>query len=45
MNQPLQLLATSSDTAEDFYAWTPHTGLDNPSVSNPIAILGRTSIR
>jgi len=41
MNQPLQLLATSSDTAEDFYAWTPHTGLDNPSVSNPIAILGR----
>jgi len=41
INQPLQLQATSSDTAEDLYAWTPHTGLDNPAISNPIAIFGR----
>jgi hypothetical protein len=41
MNQPLQLEAVSSDTAEDLYVWKPNTGLDNPFVSNPVATLGR----
>lgn len=42
-NQPLQLLATGGTT----YAWRPVTGLNNPSIANPIATLpaGMDSIR
>ncbi|TAF55566.1 MAG: hypothetical protein EAZ62_02230, partial [Sphingobacteriia bacterium] len=38
VNQPLQLQATG---AGDF-VWTPNTGLNDPFVSNPIAILSGT---
>lgn len=42
INQPLQLQASSNDTTGegDLWNWTPVTGLNNPSVANPIAILG-----
>ena len=43
INQPLQLQAVSSDTLEDAFAWTPATGLDNPLVPNPIAVLGKNT--
>lgn len=36
--QPLQLLATGGTN----YAWTPVTGLNDPSVANPIATLDNT---
>jgi hypothetical protein len=39
-NQPLQLHATSNDTAEVSFAWTPATGLNNPAISDPVAVLG-----
>ncbi|HTI06949.1 MAG TPA: gliding motility-associated C-terminal domain-containing protein [Puia sp.] len=42
INQPLQLHATSSDSTANFFTWTPPTGLDNPNISNPVAILGST---
>jgi len=35
LNQPLQLTGTGGD----FYLWTPATGLNNPTISNPIANL------
>ncbi len=35
-NQPLQLNASGAAN----YAWSPITGLNNPSIANPIAILG-----
>lgn len=35
VNQPLQLNATGGQ----FYLWTPSTGLNNPGIPNPIAIL------
>ena len=35
VNQPLQLMATGGEQ----YAWSPETGLSNPSIANPIAIL------
>ncbi len=35
VNQPLQLNATGGQ----FYLWTPATGLNNPGISNPVAIL------
>lgn len=34
-NQPLQLQAIGAST----YTWTPSTGLNNPSIANPVAIL------
>ena len=34
-NQPLQLMATGGTT----YAWRPSTGLSDPNIANPIAIL------
>ena len=34
-NQPLQLHGTGSD----FFLWSPSTGLNNPKISNPVAIL------
>jgi gliding motility-associated-like protein len=39
INQPLQLRATSSDPAGDSFVWSPATGLDNPNIPNPIALL------
>jgi gliding motility-associated-like protein len=35
VGQPLQLNATG----EEFYEWSPTTGLNNPQISNPIALL------
>ena len=35
INQPLQLLATGGEQ----YSWSPETGLSNPSIANPVAIL------
>ncbi|MDE3184797.1 MAG: gliding motility-associated C-terminal domain-containing protein [Bacteroidota bacterium] len=35
VNQPLQL----NGTGAQFYLWTPSTGLNNPDISNPVAIL------
>ncbi len=35
VNQPLQL----NGTGAQFYLWTPSTGLNNPNISNPVAIL------
>lgn len=40
INQPLQLHATSSDSTANLFSWTPPTGLDNPNISDPVAILG-----
>ena len=40
VNQPLQLQATTNDTSSDTYIWTPAAGLNNPDISNPIAVLG-----
>ena len=37
-NQPLQLIATGGTG----YAWTPTTGLNDPTIANPIAILDNT---
>lgn len=34
-NQPLQLNATGGQ----FYLWTPATGLNNPAIANPVAII------
>lgn len=39
VGEPLQLQAVSSDTGDSF-TWTPATGLNNPDIANPIAILG-----
>ncbi len=38
-NQPLQLQASSSDTTGDKFTWLPVIGLNNPGISNPVAIL------
>jgi gliding motility-associated-like protein len=35
VNQPLQLFGTGAE----FYLWTPSTGLSNPDIANPVAIL------
>lgn len=35
INQPLQLQATGSTN----YVWSPPTGLNNPNIANPIAVL------
>jgi PKD repeat protein len=40
INQPLQLQATTSDESGDIFLWSPSTGLDNTTITNPIAILG-----
>ncbi len=39
VNQPLQLRAQSSDANFDTYLWSPPTGLNDPAIPNPIAIL------
>ena len=35
VNQPLQLLGTGAE----LFLWTPSTGLSNPDIANPVAIL------
>ena len=37
-NQPLQLNATGGE----FYLWTPSTGLNNPNINNPVALLAES---
>ncbi|HXB43456.1 MAG TPA: gliding motility-associated C-terminal domain-containing protein [Puia sp.] len=38
INQPVQFNATSNDTTEDIFLWSPPSYLNNPNISNPIAI-------
>ena len=40
VDQPLQLFATASDTADLAYLWTPAYGLNNTTINNPISTLG-----
>jgi gliding motility-associated-like protein len=40
VNQPLQLQAVSSDTGPDTFSWSPIEGLNDPGISNPVAVLG-----
>jgi len=40
ISQPLQLNAWSSDGSGDVFLWTPPDGLNDPSIYNPIAVLG-----
>lgn len=40
INQPLQLLVTSTDLSGDSFLWTPSTGLSDSTIDNPVAILG-----
>ena len=35
VNQPLQLNGTGAET----FSWTPSTGLNNPNIANPVALL------
>jgi gliding motility-associated-like protein len=39
IDQPLQLNASSNNSTTTF-TWTPPTGLSNPDIPNPVAILG-----
>lgn len=39
INQPLQLTATANVSEPLNYEWTPVTGLNNPFIYNPVAIL------
>jgi Bacterial lectin/PKD domain/CHU_C Type IX secretion signal domain len=47
INEPLQLHAVSSDASGDTFAWSPSTGLNNPVIPDPVAILeaGTDSVR
>jgi gliding motility-associated-like protein len=38
INQPLQL----NGTGADFYSWSPPMGLNNPDISNPVALLSES---
>ncbi len=38
IGEPLQFNATSNDTAQDAFLWTPATDLNNANISNPIGI-------
>ncbi|MEO6906063.1 MAG: T9SS type B sorting domain-containing protein, partial [Ginsengibacter sp.] len=38
VNQPLQL----NGTGAEFYSWSPPNGLNNPDISNPIALLSES---
>jgi gliding motility-associated-like protein len=40
VGEPLQLHATSNDTTEDNFTWTPPTDLSSPNTSSPIGIYG-----
>ncbi len=37
INQPLQL----NGSGAQFYSWSPPTGLNNPTISNPVALLSK----
>jgi gliding motility-associated-like protein len=39
VNQPLQLNAVSSDGGGDSWLWSPAEGLNNPGISDPVAVL------
>ena len=39
IGQPLHLHAVSSDGAADSFGWSPPTGLNDPNIADPIAIL------
>jgi gliding motility-associated-like protein len=39
INEPLQLQASSSDQTGDSFSWTPITGLSDPAIADPVAIL------
>ncbi|HTS45061.1 MAG TPA: PKD domain-containing protein [Puia sp.] len=47
VNQPLQLQAISSDGSGDLFSWSPVLGLNDPNISDPVAVLpsGIDSIR
>jgi gliding motility-associated-like protein len=38
MNQPLQL----NGSGAQFYSWSPSTGLNNPDIANPVALLSES---
>ena len=40
VGEPLQLHATSNDTTEDIFTWTPPTDLSSPNASSPIGLYG-----
>jgi len=42
MNQPLQLRAVVTDSSTVSFNWSPSTGLSNPNISNPVAVLNGT---
>ncbi|MFY7898730.1 MAG: gliding motility-associated C-terminal domain-containing protein [Chitinophagaceae bacterium] len=43
-NQPLQLIATTTDDSTNFqFLWTPSIGLNATNIQNPIATLGTTT--
>ncbi len=45
INQPLQLLAKDiNNTGFVNYVWSPSTGLNNPAIQNPIAVLSAPEI-
>ncbi len=39
LNQPLQLNAIVTDSSVTQFNWSPSTGLNNPNISNPIALI------
>ncbi len=38
INQPVQFNASSNDTTEDIFLWSPPDYLNNPNISNPIGV-------
>ncbi|MBS1669805.1 MAG: gliding motility-associated C-terminal domain-containing protein [Bacteroidetes bacterium] len=40
INQPVQFNASTNDSTEDQFLWTPPSYLDNPYIPNPIGIYG-----
>ncbi|HEX4375268.1 MAG TPA: gliding motility-associated C-terminal domain-containing protein [Puia sp.] len=40
VGEPLQLQASSNDTTEDIFTWTPPTDLSSPNISSPVGIYG-----
>jgi gliding motility-associated-like protein len=39
VNQPLQLFGTDAQTGAEVFAWKPSTGLNNPNIPNPVAVI------
>jgi gliding motility-associated-like protein len=40
IGEPLQLHATSNDTSEDIFTWTPPTDLSSPNIPSPVGLYG-----